>query len=162
MDCNPPTSSVHEIFQARIPEQIAISYSRGSSLLDLLQADGTKELLLVRHGTQVPIEEPAALGVAHGHGLPILLPTVLKLDVQVSHCNIRQDSESPAPPLCLSQHSPAQHNRSQNLASLSVGGSEAISGSVSGAVSDQVRGGHPHEVWTDSSQPRHGGWGGHF
>ena len=31
MDCNPPTSSVHEIFQARIPEPIAISYSRGSS-----------------------------------------------------------------------------------------------------------------------------------
>ena len=57
---------------------------------------------------------------------------------------------SPLRPL---QHSPAQHNRSQNLASLSVGGSEAISGSVSGAVSDQVRGGHPHEVWTDSSQP---------
>ena len=70
--------------------------------LDLFQADRTKELLLVRHGTQVPIEEPAALGVAHGHGLPILLPTVLKLDVQVSHCKVRRDSESLAPLLCLS------------------------------------------------------------
>ena len=31
MDCNPPGSSVHGIFQARILEWIAISYSRGSS-----------------------------------------------------------------------------------------------------------------------------------
>ena len=31
MDCNPPGSSVHEIFQARILEWVAISYSRGSS-----------------------------------------------------------------------------------------------------------------------------------
>ena len=31
MDCSPPGSSVHGIFQARIPEWVAISYSRGSS-----------------------------------------------------------------------------------------------------------------------------------
>ena len=31
MDHNPPSSSVHGIFQARIPEQVAISYCRGSS-----------------------------------------------------------------------------------------------------------------------------------
>ena len=31
MDCNLPGSSVHELFQARILEGIAISYSRGSS-----------------------------------------------------------------------------------------------------------------------------------
>ena len=31
MDCNPPSSSVHGIFQARILEWVAISYSRGSS-----------------------------------------------------------------------------------------------------------------------------------
>ena len=31
MDCNPPGSSVHEIFQARILEWVAISFSRGSS-----------------------------------------------------------------------------------------------------------------------------------
>ena len=30
-DCNPPSSSVHGIFQARILERAAISYSRGSS-----------------------------------------------------------------------------------------------------------------------------------
>ena len=31
LDCNPPGSSVHRIFQARIPEWVAISFSRGSS-----------------------------------------------------------------------------------------------------------------------------------
>ena len=31
MDCHPPGSSVPGIFQARIPEWVAISYSRGSS-----------------------------------------------------------------------------------------------------------------------------------
>ena len=31
MDCSPPGSSVHGIFQARILEWVAISYSRGSS-----------------------------------------------------------------------------------------------------------------------------------
>ena len=30
MDCNPPGSSVHGIFQARVLEWIAISFSRGS------------------------------------------------------------------------------------------------------------------------------------
>ena len=31
MDCNPPGSSVHGTFQARILEWVAVSYSRGSS-----------------------------------------------------------------------------------------------------------------------------------
>ena len=31
IDCSPPGSSVHEILQGRIWEQVAISYSRGSS-----------------------------------------------------------------------------------------------------------------------------------
>ena len=33
MDCSPPVSFVHEIFQARILEWVAISFSRGSSQL---------------------------------------------------------------------------------------------------------------------------------
>ena len=33
MDCSPPGSSAHGIFQARIPEWIAISYSRGFTSL---------------------------------------------------------------------------------------------------------------------------------
>ena len=31
MDCNPPGSSVHGTGQARIPERVAISFSRGSA-----------------------------------------------------------------------------------------------------------------------------------
>ena len=31
LDCNPPGSSVHEVFQARILEWVALSSSRGSS-----------------------------------------------------------------------------------------------------------------------------------
>ena len=31
MDCGPPGSSVHAVLQARIPERVAISSSRGSS-----------------------------------------------------------------------------------------------------------------------------------
>lgn len=90
-------SSVHDVEQLAGKQLLLlIGDVLRTRELDLLQADGTEELLLVRHGTQVPIEEPAALGVAHGHGLPVLLPTVLKLDVQVSHCKARQDSESPA------------------------------------------------------------------
>ena len=33
MNCSPPGSSVHGIFQARILERVAFSYSRGSSQL---------------------------------------------------------------------------------------------------------------------------------
>ena len=33
MDCNPPGSSFHGIFQTRIPERVAICYDRGSSQL---------------------------------------------------------------------------------------------------------------------------------
>ena len=45
MDCSPPGSSVHGIFQARVLEWVAISFSRGSSQLGIepgspaLQAD---------------------------------------------------------------------------------------------------------------------------
>ena len=35
MDCSPPGTSVHEIFQARILEQVAISYFRGIFLPQL-------------------------------------------------------------------------------------------------------------------------------
>ena len=45
MDCSPPSSSVHRIFQARKLEWVAMSFSRGSSpprdltLVSILQAD---------------------------------------------------------------------------------------------------------------------------
>ena len=48
MDCSPPGSSVHGIFQARILEWVAVSYSRESSLLfqGLFLAQGLKLSLL--------------------------------------------------------------------------------------------------------------------
>ena len=57
MNCSPPVSSVHEIFQARILEWVAISFSSGSSPPEIeprsptLQADtftawATREVLL--------------------------------------------------------------------------------------------------------------------
>ena len=42
MDCNPPSSSVHGILQARILEWVAIPFSRGSSQpRDRTQVSGT-------------------------------------------------------------------------------------------------------------------------
>ena len=41
LDCSPPGSSVHGIFQARILEWVAISFSKGSSL----PRDGTLSFL---------------------------------------------------------------------------------------------------------------------
>ena len=47
MDCNPPGSSVHEIFQARILEWVAISFSRGfSHLRDRTQVLHCRKILL--------------------------------------------------------------------------------------------------------------------
>lgn len=48
--------------------------------LDLLQADGPKELLLVWHRAQLPVEKSAALRVAHGRCGPGLLSSVFKFD----------------------------------------------------------------------------------
>ena len=45
MDCNLPGSSVHAVFQARILEWVAISFSRGSS-----QPRNQTRLLCVLHG----------------------------------------------------------------------------------------------------------------
>jgi len=50
VDCSLPGSSVHGIFQARILEQVAISYSRGSSLIQGLNPC----LLCLLHCRQIP------------------------------------------------------------------------------------------------------------
>ena len=64
MDCSPPGSSVHGIFQARILEWVAMPYSRGSSQ--------------PRDGTQVSC---TACGFLPSElpGKPIFLPTFPKL-----------------------------------------------------------------------------------
>ena len=51
MDCSLPGSSIHEIFQARVLERVAISFSRGSSWprdrtqVSALQADALQSEL---------------------------------------------------------------------------------------------------------------------
>ena len=40
MDCNPPGSSVHGLFQARILERVALSFSRGFPLAVVLPPPG--------------------------------------------------------------------------------------------------------------------------
>jgi len=54
MDCSPSSSSVHGIFQARILEQVAMSYSKGASPSKELQADSLplshQESLFMRRG----------------------------------------------------------------------------------------------------------------
>ena len=49
MDCNPPGSSVHEIFQIRILEWVAVSYSRGPA------SPGIKENLSLCKNLQVDV-----------------------------------------------------------------------------------------------------------
>ena len=46
MDCGPPGSSVHGIFQARIPEWVAISFSRPDSGIE----SGSPALHVDSHG----------------------------------------------------------------------------------------------------------------
>ena len=41
MDCRPPGSSIHGLFQARVLEWVAVSFSRGSSLHDGLPFQNT-------------------------------------------------------------------------------------------------------------------------
>ena len=48
MDCVPPGSSVHEIFQARILEWVAISFSRRPSWpRDQIQISGTANIIII-------------------------------------------------------------------------------------------------------------------
>jgi len=94
MDCSPPGSSVHEIFQARILEWIAIPSSRGSSqtrdwTLPVLQADSLPSeplLLLLSRFSHVGLcatpqtaahKAPPSLGFSrqeHWSGLPFPSP----------------------------------------------------------------------------------------
>ena len=49
VDCSPPDSFVHEIFQTRIQERVAIPFSRGSSP----PRDQTRSLLCLLHCRQI-------------------------------------------------------------------------------------------------------------
>ena len=54
VDCSPPDSTVHEIFQTRIQEWVAIPFSRGSSP----PGDQTHSLLCLLHCRQIFTTEP--------------------------------------------------------------------------------------------------------
>ena len=56
MDCNPPGSSVHGVFQARILEGVAISYSRESS-----QSRGLNLPLLHWQADSLPLSHRGSL-----------------------------------------------------------------------------------------------------
>ena len=58
MDCSPPGSSVHEIFQIRILEWVAISYSRGPSQLRIKPASLASPALAGGFFTTVPPGKP--------------------------------------------------------------------------------------------------------
>ena len=47
IDCSPPGSCVHEIFQARILEWVAISFSRGSSDIVQYSTNFSIEILMM-------------------------------------------------------------------------------------------------------------------
>lgn len=78
--------AVHDVQQAVGEDPLlVVGDVLGGREAQLLQAHGAKQLLLVDHGAQVPVEQPAALGVAdHQHGTH-LLPAVLELHLQVRH-----------------------------------------------------------------------------
>ena len=65
MDCSPLGSSVHEIFQARILEWVAISFSRGSSQLGIEPGSPALQILyqLSYKGSPEYTEEQYKIGL---------------------------------------------------------------------------------------------------
>ena len=58
MDCSPPGSSVYGIFEARILQQVAISYSRGSSQLGIKPTSPVSPALTGKFFTTEPHGKP--------------------------------------------------------------------------------------------------------
>ena len=76
MDCSPPGSSVHEIFQARILGWVAISFSRGfSHLRDLTQVLHCRKILLP---TELLLLIWASLIAQLVKNLPVMQETTLR------------------------------------------------------------------------------------
>lgn len=84
-------AAVHDVQQAVGEETLLlVGDVFGGGEPQLLQAHGSKQLLLVDHGAQVPVEETAALGVAHVDGWAHLLSSVTELHLQISHWQERE------------------------------------------------------------------------
>lgn len=80
-------AAVHDVQQAPGEEPLLlVGDVFGGRETQLLQADRSEQLLLVHHGPQVPVEQPAALGVTHYQRGARLLPAELELHLQVRHC----------------------------------------------------------------------------
>lgn len=79
-------TSVHHVQQAVGEESLLVV---GDVLCggeaQLFQADRSEQLLLVDHGSEVAVEEPATLRVADGEGRTHLPPSVQELHLQVGH-----------------------------------------------------------------------------
>ena len=58
MDCSPPGSSVHRIFQARIPEWVAIFFSRGLPNPGVEPMSPAASALAGRFFTTEPLRKP--------------------------------------------------------------------------------------------------------
>ena len=59
MDCSPPGSSVHGLFQAKMLEWIALSYSRGFSRSRKIPDSGSNSHLLLWQADSLPVVPPA-------------------------------------------------------------------------------------------------------
>ncbi len=79
-------ASVHHIQQAagENPLLVVGNVLRGRKA-QLLQVHRPEQLLLVDHGAEVSVEQPAALRVTDGHRGTHLLPSVEELHLQVCH-----------------------------------------------------------------------------
>ena len=80
LDCSPPGSSVHELFQARVLEWVAISFSRGSSQPGIeprsraLQADSLKKIEILEMD-----KRPGLIQQGGGAERQLLAPALLSL-----------------------------------------------------------------------------------
>ena len=71
MDCNPPGCSVHGIFQARILEWVAISYSQGIFLTQRLNPCLLSPLQW--QTDSLPLTSPGKSPQNHGHGCKFMV-----------------------------------------------------------------------------------------
>lgn len=79
-------TSVHHVQQAAGENSLLVVGDVFCSWeAQLLQADGPEQLLLVDHGAQVPVEQPAALRVTDRDCGTHLLPPVQELHLQICH-----------------------------------------------------------------------------
>ena len=88
MDCSPPGSSIHRVSQSRIPEWVAISFSRGSS-----QSRGWTDVSYIGRRILYHWATRAALRLS-----PPEIQIHCWLSVMTEHCSLGHCVLPPAPP----------------------------------------------------------------